>query len=144
MNYDKLRKEEYDHGYKVGYVKGYTDGKADRPHGEWKHMTVCGVEFINCSNCGCGCPSYSYVKKGETEEKVQHCETEFCPNCGAIMCESLKNAPIYERPMDEWLKAVIEDLESRKSYGVEYSQAMEDVIVILKARLGIVDEVEND
>ena len=35
MNFDKLRKEEYDHGYKVGYVKGYTDGKADRPQSDW-------------------------------------------------------------------------------------------------------------
>ena len=59
----------------------------DRQHGEWKHMTVCGVEFINCSNCGFGCPLYSYVKKGEKEEKVQHCETDFCPNCGADMRE---------------------------------------------------------
>ena len=50
-------------------------------------MTVCGVEFINCSNCGCGCPLYSYVKKGEKEEKVQHCETDFCPTCGMPMTE---------------------------------------------------------
>lgn len=45
------------------------------------------------------------------------------------------DAPIYERPVDEWLMAVIDELESRKSYGVEYAQAMEDVIVILKAKL---------
>lgn len=37
MNYDKLRKEEYDHGYKVGYVKGYEDAKKEfeRHTGEW-------------------------------------------------------------------------------------------------------------
>lgn len=51
------------------------------------------------------------------------------------------NVPIYERPIDEWLIAVIEELESRKSYGVEYAQAMEDVIAILTAKLR---EIEND
>ena len=60
---------------------------ADRPHGEWVHTTVGNTEFINCKNCGCGCPLYSYVKKGEKEEKVQHYETDFCPNCGADMRE---------------------------------------------------------
>lgn len=59
----------------------------ERPHGEWKHRTVgnTNLEFIICSNCSCGCPSYSYIKEGETEEKVQPCETTFCPNCGADM-----------------------------------------------------------
>ena len=35
------------------------------------------------------------------------------------------------------IEAIIEELESRKDYGVEYEQAMEDVIVILKAKFGI-------
>lgn len=35
------------------------------------------------------------------------------------------------------VKAIIEELESRKDYGLEYAQAMEDVIVILKAKFGI-------
>lgn len=52
------------------------------------------------------------------------------------------DAPIYERPVDEWLMAVIDELESRKSYGVEYAQTMEDVIVILKAKL-IADKEER-
>ena len=59
----------------------------ERPHGEWVHTTVGNTEFINCKKCGCGCPLYSYVKKGEKEEKVQHYETDFCPNCGADMRE---------------------------------------------------------
>ncbi|MBP3265564.1 MAG: hypothetical protein J6L84_01315 [Clostridiales bacterium] len=41
----------------------------------------------------------------------------------------------YERPTGKWLASVIEELESRKSYGVEYAQAMEDVIAILTAKL---------
>lgn len=59
----------------------------EKPQGEWKHMTVgnTNIEFIICSNCSCGCPSYSYIKEGETEEKVQLCETTFCPNCGRKM-----------------------------------------------------------
>lgn len=52
---------------------------------EWVHKSVCNTEFIYCKNCGCGCPLYSYVKKGEEEEKVQHYETDFCPNCGRKM-----------------------------------------------------------
>lgn len=32
---------------------------------------------------------------------------------------------------------IIEELESRKDYGPEYGQAMEDVIVILKAKFNI-------
>ena len=61
------------------------NGQDLRLHGEWVHTTVGNTEFINCKNCGCGCPLYSYVKKGEKEEKIQHYETDFCPNCGADM-----------------------------------------------------------
>lgn len=46
-----------------------------------------------------------------------------------------ENTPIYERPTDEWLEEVIDELESRKDYGIEYGQAMEDAIVILKAKI---------
>lgn len=53
------------------------------------------------------------------------------------------DAPIYERHIDEWLLAVIEELESRKSYGIEYAQAMEDVIVILKAKLNVDKDAEK-
>ncbi len=35
------------------------------------------------------------------------------------------------------IREIIEELESRKDYGTEYAQAMEDVIVILKAQFGI-------
>lgn len=38
---------------------------------------------------------------------------------------------------DKKIEAIIEELESRKDYGTEYAQAMEDVIVILKAQFGI-------
>ena len=48
------------------------------------------------------------------------------------------------KPQSDCIEEIIDELESRKNYGVEYAQAMEDVIVILKARLGIIDEVEND
>ena len=41
----------------------------------------------------------------------------------------------HGRPLP--VKAIIEELESRKDYGVEYGQAMEDVIVILKAKFNI-------
>ena len=37
---------------------------------------------------------------------------------------------------DDWITELIEELESRKSYGVEYAQAMEDVITILEAKFG--------
>jgi len=57
---------------------------------------------------------------------------------------STVDIPIYERPIDEWLMAVIEELESRKSYGIEYAQAMEDVIAILTARLNADKEAENE
>ena len=53
----------------------------------------------------------------------------------------LKNKLDYLRPQVETqnnkIKEIIEELESRKDYGVEYGQAMEDVIVILKAKFGI-------
>lgn len=37
------------------------------------------------------------------------------------------------------IEEIIEELESRKDYGAEYAQAMEDVIVILKAKFDIGD-----
>ena len=53
----------------------------------------------------------------------------------------LKNKLDYSKPQvetqDNKIKEIIEELESRKDYGVEYGQAMEDVIVILKAKFGI-------
>lgn len=53
----------------------------------------------------------------------------------------LKNKLDYSRTQvetqDKKIEEIIEELESRKSYGVEYAQAMEDVIVILKAKFGI-------
>ena len=50
----------------------------------------------------------------------------------------------YKRPQGTLITEIIEELESRKSYGVEYAQAMEDVIVILKAKLRTDKETEND
>lgn len=44
----------------------------------------------------------------------------------------------------EWIEEIIEELESRKDYGTEYAQAMEDVIVILKAKFGMDMEAENE
>lgn len=44
----------------------------------------------------------------------------------------------------EHIKEIIDELESRKSYDVEYAQAMEDVIVILKAKFGMDEEADND
>ena len=57
---------------------------------------------------------------------------------------STVDIPIYERPVDEWLMGVIEELESRKNYGIEYAQAMEDVIAILTAKLNADKEAENE
>jgi hypothetical protein len=48
------------------------------------------------------------------------------------------------RPTGEWIEEIIEELESRMDYGQEYAQAMEDVIVILKAKFGIDMEAENE
>ena len=45
--------------------------------------------------------------------------------------------PYKERPQGEWIEEIIEELESRKDYGAEYAQAMEDVIVILNAKFGV-------
>lgn len=42
------------------------------------------------------------------------------------------------------IKEIIDELESRKSYGVEYAQAMEDVIVILKAKFGMGEKTDDD
>lgn len=50
----------------------------------------------------------------------------------------------HRKPQDTLITEIIEELESRKSYGVEYAQAMEDVINILKAKFGIDKETEND
>ncbi len=43
----------------------------------------------------------------------------------------------HKRRQDTLITEIIEELESRKDYGTEYAQAMEDVIVILKAKFGI-------
>lgn len=56
----------------------------------------------------------------------------------------LKNKLDYSRTQvetqDKKIEEIIEELESRKDYGTEYAQAMEDVIVILKAKFGIDQE----
>lgn len=51
---------------------------------------------------------------------------------------------LEERPQGEWVEEIIEELESRKDYGAEYAQAMEDVIVILKAKFDIDKGAESD
>ena len=48
------------------------------------------------------------------------------------------------KPQSDCIQEIIEELESRKSYGVEYAQAMEDVIVILKAKFCMDEETGND
>lgn len=50
------------------------------------------------------------------------------------MKSAINNAPTVEQ--DTLITEIIEELESRKDYGAEYAQAMEDVIVILKAKYG--------
>lgn len=40
-------------------------------------------------------------------------------------------------PQDKRIYEIIEEFESRKDYGAEYAQAMEDAIVVLKAMLGL-------
>ena len=56
---------------------------------------------------------------------------------GSIIEDVINGVPL---PIEE----IIEELESRKSYGVEYAQAMEDVIVILKAKFSIDKDGENE
>ena len=53
-----------------------------------------------------------------------------------VAYKALKERPQCET-QDKKIEKIIEELESRKDYGVEYGQAMEDVIVILKAQFGI-------
>jgi hypothetical protein len=48
------------------------------------------------------------------------------------------------KPQSDCVKEIIDELESRKSYGVEYAQAIEDVIVILKAKFGLGEETDDD
>ena len=47
-----------------------------------------------------------------------------------------KGIPYEEQLQDKQIEEIIEELESRKDYGAEYAQAIEDVIVILKAKFG--------
>lgn len=64
-----------------------------------------------------------------------------CPEYADDIINLIPTSEIYERPQgeaqDKKIEAIIEELESRKDYGTEYAQAMEDVIVILKAQFGI-------
>ena len=55
-----------------------------------------------------------------------------------------KGIPYEERSHCECVEEIIEELESRKDYGAEYAQAMEDVITILKAKFDIDKEPENE
>ena len=77
MNFDKLRKEEYDHGYKVGYIKGYADGKAERPHGKW---------LISPDKTRACCPfchnKWTDAKEIELLNTVFRAKN-FCEYCGA-------------------------------------------------------------
>lgn len=50
----------------------------------------------------------------------------------------------FERSQCELVEEIIEELESRKDYGVDYAQAMEDVIVILNAKFGMGKEAKNE
>ena len=68
---------------------------------------------------------------------------------GSIACsqvlKAVKNGKPYEQePQGDKIEEVINELESRKDYGEEYGQAMEDAIVGLKAMLGINKGEENE
>lgn len=51
---------------------------------------------------------------------------------------------LYKILTNQRIDEIIEELESRKDYGPEYAQAMEDAIVVLKAMLGIDKETKNE
>ncbi len=53
----------------------------------------------------------------------------------ATYAHYIKDGILYEERSQDRIKEIIEELESRKDYGVEYAQAMEDVIAILTAKL---------
>jgi hypothetical protein len=88
------------------------------------------------------------------EEVDEHCIASFLFNRKQLekiveeqVIEPIKNGELVvkkERPQGEWIEEIIEELESRMDYGQEYAQAMEDVIVILKAKFGIDMEAENE
>ena len=59
-------------------------------------------------------------------------------------CEFYKKMQLPPTVKMRAIIEVIEELESRKDYGIEYGQAMEDAIVVLKAMLGIDKENENE
>ena len=57
--------------------------------------------------------------------------------CGYSMQRIVNGTPYEEISQGECVEEIIDELESRKDYGAEYAQAMEDVIVILKAKFGV-------
>lgn len=68
---------------------------------------------------------------------------------GSIACSQVLRAvkngiPYEEISQGECVEEIIDELESRKDYGTEYAQAMEDVITILKAKFGIDKDGENE
>ena len=68
---------------------------------------------------------------------------------GSIACSQVLRAvkngiPYEEISQCECVEEIIDELESRKDYGTEYAQAMEDVIVILKAKFGIDKDGDNE
>lgn len=57
----------------------WTIPSADRPTGEWEMQDVGGVElWAVCSECG-------HINFSKTDIEGNHCDGNFCPNCGADM-----------------------------------------------------------
>ena len=74
-------------------------------------------------------------RKALKEELTSETRDMYVFVCLSKVLEKIDNAPTTEQ--DTLITEIIEELESRKDYGAEYAQAMEDVIVILKAKFGI-------
>lgn len=72
MDMERIEQRAYD----IGYQRGYENGKADRPQGEWirtGRTNIYGGIEVQCSNCG-------------DKVMVQHLEDEwYCRHCGADM-----------------------------------------------------------
>ena len=62
--------------YSTAYKSGYEKGKADRPQGEWKHLS--GDEWL-CSECG-----YVIWTEGSWEHPLERGK-DYCEHCGARM-----------------------------------------------------------
>lgn len=89
------------------------------------------------------CPFFTEVYLYYARQLIDNAPTveQECYITGAQWNEFMKE---HKRRQDTLITEIIEELESRKDYGIEYAQAMENAIVIIKAKFGVDKEVENE